>query len=60
MSGIERQRELRRRRKRRKKLDIIGRKVKTASVSDKQNIAQKLRRMTPGADAIIERLGLKS
>ncbi len=56
--GIERQRELRRRRSRRKKVSIIERRAKTANASEKAVLIQKLRKLTPGADTIIERLGL--
>lgn len=59
MAGTERQRELRRRRHRRKKLDIFERKIAKASKSEKANIAQKLRRLTPGADAVIANWNIK-
>lgn len=59
MAGTERQRELRRRRHRRKKLDIFERKVGKASKSEKQIIAAKVRKLTPGADAVIANWGLK-
>ncbi|MCA9262569.1 MAG: hypothetical protein KDA60_01925 [Planctomycetales bacterium] len=58
MSGSERKRELRRRRHRRKKVATLQRRVKSASVSEKQVIAGKLRRLTPGAEVIIEKFGL--
>jgi hypothetical protein len=51
--------EIRRRRHRKKKLAAIERKLKGASASDKQTIADKLRRMTPGAEVLIDRLGLE-
>ncbi|HEY6563661.1 MAG TPA: DUF6800 family protein [Pirellulaceae bacterium] len=60
MSGNERPRELRRRRHRTKKIAILGRKAKSASVSEKQVIAAKLRKLTIGSEQIIERLGLVS
>ncbi|MCA9187634.1 MAG: DUF6800 family protein [Pirellulaceae bacterium] len=59
MAGSERQREIRRRRHRKKKMKVVLRKVSKASVSEKQHIATKLRELTPGAPAIIERLALE-
>lgn len=60
MGGIsDRKQEIRRRRHRKKKLGIFTRKLKTSSASDKTAIAEKIRRMTPGAELIIERLGLQ-
>jgi hypothetical protein len=59
MAGTERQRELRRRRHRRKKLGVFERKVAKASKSEKAIIVQKVRRLTPGADAVINNWGLK-
>lgn len=56
--GIERQRELRRRRSRRKKIDKYERRAKSASPSEKSVLAQKIRKLTPGGEVIIERLGL--
>ena len=56
--GTERQRELRRRRSRSKKIDKYGRRAKTASPSEKTVLAQKIRKLTPGGEQIIERLGL--
>ena len=58
MAGSERQREIRRRRHRKKKLAVIERRVKKASVSEKAHIADQLRNMTPGATILIERLEL--
>ena len=59
MGGIsDRQQEIRRRRHRKKKLGIFARKLKTASASDKSVIAGKIRRLTPGAELILDRLGL--
>ena len=56
--GIERQRELRRRRSRKKKVSILKRKVRTASVSEKGVIAAKIRQLTPGSENIIADLSL--
>ncbi len=59
MGGIiERQKELRRRRKRLKAYEIIKRKAEKANPTEKAALATKLRRMTPGAEIMIERLGL--
>ena len=59
MGGSERQREIRRRRKRRAKLKVFRSKVKKASVSEKAVIATKLREMTPGAEALITEMALE-
>ncbi len=37
---------------------MIKRKLKKATVSEKQHIADKLRNMTPGAEELIDRLNL--
>lgn len=57
--STERVRELRRRRKRAQKLNVIARKAAKASASEKAHLANKVRRMTLGAEAIIQRLGLE-
>lgn len=57
--GIERVRELRRRRSRRKKVGLLKRKAEAANPSEKINIANKLRGLTPGADVLITRMGLE-
>jgi hypothetical protein len=57
--GIERHREIRRRRKRKQKLAVYKRRVKSASAAEKAVIARKLRMLTPGADSIIESLGIQ-
>jgi hypothetical protein len=60
MGGIiERQKELGRRRKRRKKLNTLKRRMAKANASEKAVIATKIRRMTPGADVIIANWGLE-
>ena len=60
MGGIsDRHQEIKRRRQRKKKLVILSRKANKASASEKSVIAQKLRRLTPGAEAIIDRMGLE-
>ncbi len=52
-SGIERNRELRRRRKRTKTYDKMKAKLPKATASEKLEIARKLRLMTPGAEVLI-------
>ena len=59
MGSSERQRELRRRRVRKKKMTLIKAKAAKASASEKEVLAAKVRRMTPGAVQQIEALGLK-
>jgi hypothetical protein len=59
VSASERQRELRRRRHRRKKLAILNRKLAKATVSEKTVIVDKIRGLTPGAEVIIARLDLE-
>lgn len=58
--GIERTRELRRRRHRRQKVAKLASKAEKASKSEKAIIVDKLRKLTPGADDVIDRLGLSS
>ncbi len=53
MPGSERQREIRRRRKRLKSLNQFKAKLGKASNSEKAEIARKLREMTPGAEKLI-------
>jgi Family of unknown function (DUF6800) len=55
----ERTKELKRRRHRTKKMEVFSRKLRKATVSEKATIAEKLRKLTPGAEIIIERLGLE-
>ena len=59
MPGSERRRELRRRRHRRKKMPKLKARAEKASASDKKVIADKIRGLTPGAEAIIAALGLE-
>ena len=59
MGCSERAKEIKRRRHRRKKLDLFKRKLKKATVSEKQHIADKLRAMTPGAEDLITNLSLE-
>ena len=58
MGCSERQKEIKRRRKRRQQMTNIKRRLKKATVSEKQHLAEKLRRMTPGAEELIERFEL--
>ncbi len=57
-SGIERVREIRRRRTRKKKVAKLLARA-TAGTMEKTEVARKLRRMTTGAQIIIDREGLK-
>jgi hypothetical protein len=59
VSAVERRKELRRRRHRRAKIDRWGRRAGNATPSEKAVIAEKIRRLTPGGEAIIARLGLE-
>jgi hypothetical protein len=51
---------LKRRRKRKKKMVMITRRAEKANSSEKVVLANKIRRMTPGAEELIVRLGLGS
>ena len=60
MGGIsERGKEIKRRRHRRKKLTLLSKRLKKATVSEKNMIAAKIRNLTPGAEVIIERWQLR-
>ncbi len=54
MAGTERQRELRRRRNRSKKLTLLQKKAEKSSKAEKAVIAHKLRRLSPGAEQLIK------
>ncbi len=54
MSLSERKQELKRRRHRQKKLKVYARKMGAATVSEKTVIAEKIRRLTPGCEVIID------
>ena len=59
MGGIsDRHQEIKRRRHRRKKIAMFKKKLKTANASVKTIIIDKLRKMTPGCEEIIESLGI--
>ena len=55
----ERRKELKRRRHRKRKMAHYKTHLEKASVSDKSVIADKIRKLTVGADEIIERLELE-
>jgi hypothetical protein len=55
----ERGKEIKRRRHRRKKLGHFAKRLKKATVSEKATIAAKIRNLTPGAEAVIDRLQLR-
>lgn len=59
MAGTERQRELRRRRSRTKKVALLKAKAQKANKSEKNVIAGKLRRLSPGGEVLIANMGLK-
>ena len=60
MGGIsDRHQEIKRRRRRKKKLVIFKRRLKKATVSERSVIADKIRKMTPGCEVIIENLSLE-
>lgn len=59
MAGVERNREISRRRKRKQQVRRLKKRVTTASASEKNEIVRKLRRLTPGADAVIAAMGIK-
>lgn len=55
MGISERKKEIKRRRHRRKKLVKWDKKLSNATVSEKTDLAAKIRQLTPGCDVIIER-----
>jgi hypothetical protein len=57
--GIERMRELRRRRHRRKKLIKLNQKFRKSNAAEHAAIAEKIRRLTPGAEVIIKDWGIR-
>ena len=58
MGISERQKEIKRRRHRKKKLLKLHGKVKTAKHSDVQLIKEKVRNLTPGSEKVFENWGL--
>ena len=59
MSISERKKELKRRRHRRKKVDVFKRRLEKATTSEKAHIAAKVRKLTIGANEVIAGLGLE-
>jgi hypothetical protein len=60
MGGISnRMKEIKRRRHRRKRLAKFGTKLKKATTSEKLVMAEKLRKLTPGCNDLIARMGLE-
>lgn len=59
MGAIERRKELKRRRHRQAKVTRLKQRVEKATASEKAVIAEKLRRLTPGGEAVIAQLGLE-
>jgi len=59
VSISERKKELKRRRHRRKKVKLFGRRLKKATVSERAVIAEKVRKLTPGAEQIIDAWGIE-
>jgi hypothetical protein len=55
----DRKQELKRRRHRKKKMAIFARKLKTATVSERGVIAEKIRGLTPGCEVIVNRWELE-
>jgi hypothetical protein len=56
---IQRHRELRQRRHRKKKLKVFKRRLTKATASEKAHIAAKIRRLTPGGEVIVRELKLE-
>ncbi len=54
MGISERGKEIKRRRHRRKKLELFAKRLKKATVSEKAMIASKIRNLTAGAETIID------
>jgi len=58
VSISERKKELRQRRHRKKKLAHLAQRLKKATVSEKTVITEKIRKLTPGCEQILESWGL--
>ena len=58
MGCSERQKEIKRRRIRKQKVAWIKKKAEKASAGEKENLAAKLRNLTPGATELIARFKL--
>lgn len=59
MGISERKKEIKRRRHRLKKMGQLEKRLRKATVSEKTMIAEKLRRLTPGAEVIINNWALE-
>ncbi len=59
MPCSERRKEIKQRRHRKSKLAQLGRRLEKARVSERALIAEKIRRLTPGAQAVLDHLGLE-
>ncbi len=59
MGISERQKEIKRRRHRTKRLEQYKKKLATATPADKEQMAHKLRELTPGAEGLIKEWGLE-
>jgi len=60
VGGIsDRKQEIKRRRKRREKVDRFKRKLKKATTSEKLVMAEKIRKMTSGAEIVVANLALE-
>jgi hypothetical protein len=59
MGLSERKKEIKRRRHREKKVNLLKKRAEKATVSEKQVIAEKLRNLTPGGEVIVATLGLE-
>jgi hypothetical protein len=59
VSISERKKEIKRRRHRRKKLDLFTKRLKKANASERAVIVEKIRSMTPGCEVIISAWGLE-
>ena len=60
MGGISnRMKEVKRRRHRKQKLAKVQSRLKKATTSEKLALAEKIRRMTPGCEGVISRMGLE-
>lgn len=59
MPCSERRKELKRRWHRQKKMAQLHRQLKNANTSERAEIAEKIRALTPGAELIIANLGLE-
>lgn len=59
MPCSERRKEIKRRRHRQKKVNLYKKRLASATVSEKQHIASKLRELTPGANTIVQQWSLE-